>query len=180
MRLPIRIYGDPVLRAHCGEVTEITEEIRALVRDMIETMDVDHRGIGLAAPQVGHPLRLFVLRNYIQDEQGKTMLSAPQVFINPKLSSPGKNELVMEEGCLSIPGVRVDVKRPDRITVDAIGLDGKPFHEEVEGINARVRMHENDHINGTLIVDRADAETRKRIEPQLRALKKRAKKGETM
>ncbi len=180
MRLPIRIYGDPVLREHCKEITEITEEIRQLARDMIDTMDVDGRGIGLAASQVGVPLRLFVLRNYIRNEEGRVTLSAPKVFINPKITVRGEELVVDEEGCLSVPGVRVQIARPTRIVIEALDLDGQPLKEEVEGMNARVRMHENDHLNGVLIVDRADSKQRHHMKPQLRDLKRRSKKGDTV
>jgi peptide deformylase len=172
MLLKIRLYGDPILRTHCRPVVQITDEIRRLARDMIETMD-KNEGIGLAAPQVGHPIRLFVLRNYIPTEDGHWTLSDPKVYINPILSSPGESTLSDTEGCLSLPGLRLEVIRPDRITIEATDLDGNTFIEEVEGYNARVRMHENDHINGVLFIDRVDVNTRKRVDPLLKAIKKK-------
>lgn len=169
----IHLYGDPVLRKHCAPITEITDEIRQLVRDMITTMDQSD-GIGLAAPQVGHPIRLFVCRNYIFGEDGKWTLSAPIVYINPKLSAPGTRLLTDTEGCLSFPKLRLEIDRPDSISIEATDLNGHTFREEHEGYNARVRMHENDHINGVLFIDRLDAPSRKKIEPLLRAIKKQA------
>ncbi len=153
---------------------KITDEIRKLASDMIETMDKSN-GIGLAAPQVGKELRLFVLRNYIPDAEGKLTLSEPHVFINPKLFSPSAEMVEEEEGCLSVPGIKCFVTRPVRITIEATDLEGNLFREELEGYNARVRMHENDHINGTLFIDRIDEKTRREIEPALRALKKNLK-----
>jgi peptide deformylase len=170
--LKIYYYGHPVLRKRCEPVHEITEEIRTLVRDMIETMDKND-GIGLAAPQVGHSLRIFVLRNYVLLENGQWTLSEPKVYINPKLSNPGKQVVSDTEGCLSFPGLRFSVDRPDKITVEAMDLEGKTFVEEIEGYNARVRMHENDHINGVLYIDRIDANERAKVEPSLKEIKKK-------
>lgn len=171
MLLKIYLYGHPILRKRCAPISKITDEIRKLASDMIETMDKNN-GIGLAAPQVGYPIRLFVLRNYIFTDDGGWTLSEPKVYINPKLSSPGEETVTDIEGCLSIPGLRLPVERPNKITVEAWDLEGNPFIEELEGYNARVRMHENDHINGVLFIDRIDTKTRKKIEPLLREIKK--------
>lgn len=170
MQLPIYYYGHPILRKRCEPITEITDEIRKLVADMIETMDANN-GIGLAAPQVGHSVRLFVLRNYVFPEDGQWTMSEPKVYINPKLSGPGESRLLDTEGCISFPGIRLEVARPDRITIEAMDLDGNIFVEELEGYNARVRMHENDHINGVLFIDRVDVNARNKIEPFLREIK---------
>jgi peptide deformylase len=172
MLLKICYYGNPVLRKKCAPVEKITDEIRQLVADMIETMDKND-GAGLAALQVGHAIRLFVLRNYIIAEDGKWTLSEPKVYINPKLSAPGEEILVDTEGCLSVPKIRLEIERPDKITVEAMDLDGKMFTEVVEGYNARVRMHENDHINGVLFIDRIDSKERKKIDPELKEIKKK-------
>ena len=172
MLLKIYYYGHPILRKRCEPVTEITDEIRKLAQDMIETMDKND-GIGLAAPQVGHSIRMFVLRNYVFTEDGQWTVSEPKVYINPKLSSPGEEKAIDTEGCLSLPGLRLQVERPDKITVEAMALDGTIFVEELEGYNARVRMHENDHINGVLFSDRVDVNTRKKIEPILKEIKKK-------
>ncbi|MBS0604065.1 MAG: peptide deformylase [Verrucomicrobia bacterium] len=172
MLLKIYYYGHPVLRKRCEPISEITDEIRKLASDMIETMDKND-GIGLAAPQVGRSIRMFVLRNYIFTEEGHWTVSEPKVYINPKLSSPGTEMLSDTEGCLSLPGLRLHVLRPDKITVEAMDLDGKIFVEELEGYNARVRMHENDHINGVLFVDRIDVNARKKIDPLLKEMKKK-------
>ena len=171
MLLKIYYYGHSILRKRCEPILAITDDIRQLAQDMIETMDKNN-GIGLAAPQVGHAIRMFVLRNYIYAEDGHWTLSDPIVYINPKLTSPSEELVSDTEGCLSVPGIRLEVTRPDKITVEAMDLDGKVFVEELEGYNARVRMHENDHINGVLFVDRVDVNTRKKIDPLLREIKK--------
>ena len=172
MRLPVRYYGDPILQMHCKPIEEITEEIRNLGADMIETMDAG-KGIGLAAPQVGVPIRLFVLRNYIETVEGDLGFSDPLVYINPKLSNPSMKKVYDTEGCLSIPGYRSEVLRPVKIRVEATDLQGTPFAEEVEGYNARVRMHENDHLNGVLFIDRLDLRQRKKIDSFLKDLQKK-------
>lgn len=171
MKLPIVYYGNPILRKKCEPVKEITDDIIKLVQDMIETMDAEN-GIGLAAPQVGRPIRIFVLRNYIDAEDGTSTVSDPIVYINPRLSLPSENMIEDIEGCLSIPNLRCPVLRPDKITVEAMDIHGHHFIETVEGYNARVRMHENDHINGVLFVDRLDPSVKKKIEPELKAIKK--------
>ncbi len=174
MLLTIRYYGDPMLRKKAQRVTEITEELCELVASMIETME-HYNGIGLAAPQVGKDLSLFILRDYIIDEEGRFLGIAPEVkvFINPELCFVSKQTEVDEEGCLSVPKIKADVERPYSMIIEATNLSGERFREELSGYNARVRLHENDHVNGTLFVDRLSSKEKKRIEPLLRALKKR-------
>lgn len=168
MILPIVYYGNKLLREKCLPVEKIDEELVKLVNDMIETMDAK-RGIGISAPQVGHLLRLFVLRNYVEKE-GRTEFSDPVVYINPKILHPSKELLEEEEGCLSIPGIREAVLRPSSIVIEATNLQGEQFQEELSGYNARVRMHENDHINGVLFIDRIPKPKRKKLEPLLRQI----------
>lgn len=172
MLLKLRYYGDPVLRQHCRPIEKITDEIRTLVQDMIETMDA-HQGIGLSACQVGIDLRLFVLRSYVETENAQWTVSAPLVFINPKILSKSSKTIVDSEGCLSIPKVRVNVERPLKVTVEATDLNGDLFVEESEGYNARTRLHENDHLNGVLNIDRTSATERKKIEPLLKEIKRK-------
>ena len=172
MKLPIIYYGNSILRKKCEVVKEITDDIRQLAKDMIETMDQSN-GIGLAAPQVGRTIRLFVLRNYIDAEDGSVTVSDPIVYINPRLYDPAEELLDDVEGCLSIPGIKHAVLRPACITVEATDLNGNIFTETVEGYNARVRMHENDHINGVLFIDRLDPSLKKKLEPALKAIKKK-------
>ncbi len=172
MLLQIRYYGDKILRTRAAPVEKITDEIRELVANMIETMDAA-KGVGLAAPQVGHSLRIFVLRNYIETPEGDLSFSDPIVYINPVLSNPSLKKVSDTEGCLSIPGIREEVDRPLKIRVEAMGIDGVPFAEEIEGYNARVRMHENDHLNGVLFIDRISLRARKKIEQYLKEIQKK-------
>src|ERR1700722_19456841 len=98
MRLPIVIYGNPVLRKRSEPITEITDEIRQLAKDMIETMDLNH-GIGLAANQVGRPVRMFVCRSYVIEPDGTWSMTEPKVFINPKLTQHSEEVIEDDEGC---------------------------------------------------------------------------------
>lgn len=171
-KLPITYLGNPVLRQKCEPIEEITGEIKKLAEDMIDTADQVHC-IGLSAPQVGLPIRLFVLRNYIFNEDGSWGVSDPIVFINPHIKIINEKTWVDEEGCGSIPGLRVPVERPMGIEVEALDLEGKPFKETIDGLNARVRLHENDHINGVLMIDRLNKKKKKQIEPILHRIKKK-------
>ncbi len=173
MRLPLLYYGHPLLRKRAEPVGVITEEIRQFVKDLLETMD-DCKGVGLAAPQVGRLLRIFVLRDYVEGDDGWLKLSDTHwVYINPKITVLGDDLVNDREGCLSIPGLRGHVVRPLKIRVEATDLEGRVFVHELEGYNARSRLHENDHLNGVLYIDRMDPHERKAMEPDLRAIKKK-------
>jgi len=170
----LRYYGDPVLRSKCKEIKEITDEIKELVQFMIQFID-SHNGIGLSAPQMGAAIRLFILRDYIINEEGKWSISpTPKVFINPKILDRSEETEIDMEGCLSLPGQAFGpIERPKKITIEATDLSGKRFVEKREGINARVTFHENDHINGVLQIDRLPPKERKKIEPELQEIKKK-------
>lgn len=153
-------------------VEHITDEIRQLAADMIETMDKNN-GLGLSGCQIGHRIRLFVLRNYVEMPDGKWTMSAPSIFINPKILSVSDEVITDTEGCLSIPRIREAVERPLKVTIEATDINGKIFVEESTGYNARCRLHENDHLNGVLFIDRISSEARKKIDPLLREIKKK-------
>ena len=170
MVLPVVLYGNAILRTKCLPIENIDEDIKKLVEEMIKTMDAKD-GIGLAAPQVGRLLRLFVLRNYEENKQGTFDLSEPKVYINPKILQVTKETCLDREGCLSIPGIKGDVERPIGLVLEAMDLNGLLFTEELMGYNARVRMHENDHLNGVLFVDRMEKGARKKIEPLLKKIR---------
>lgn len=168
-----RYYGDPILRKQSEPVEEITDEIKELAHFMIDYAD-NHNGIGLSAVQVGVPIRLFVLRDYVVLPDGKWTVSAPKVFINPKIVWKSKETEIDDEPCMSIPGLNVGpIERPVKVRFEATDLDGNHFVEERQGINARVSFHENDHLNGVLQIDRAPPRVRKKIEPDLQAIKKK-------
>ncbi len=172
MKLPLAYYGDPVLRKKTHLVNEIDQTIHELVKNMTETMEA-HEGCGLAAPQVHHSLSLFIIciPRYIDE---KTVLPGElRVFINPKIVSYSPEVWPCQEGCLSIPGLRETIVRPLKVTIQATNLEGKTFVEEFMGFDAHVIMHENDHINGVLYIDRLPSRRKKEIENQLREIKKK-------
>lgn len=171
-RYSLCYYGDPILRKRSKLIEEITEEINDLTHQMIEIMD-KHNGCGLSAIQVGVPVRLFVLRNYVTLPDGYLELTDPVVYINPKIILKSKETNTDTEGCLSIPKRHWGpVERPNKITIEALDLEGNRFVDEREGLNARVTFHENDHLNGVLFIDRLPPKVRKKIEPELQEIKK--------
>ena len=166
-------YGHPCLRKRCATVREIDETIRQIAQDLIDTV-FEKNGAGLAAPQIGYSIRMFVSRyENGADSQGAPILCLPKIYINPILSNPSKEIKTLEEGCLSIPGLYELVTRPWKIDIEAIDLEGNPFSEQVTGWRARNVMHENDHLNGTLFIDRLEPKRRKKIDSFLRALKEK-------
>ncbi|MBS0623216.1 MAG: peptide deformylase [Verrucomicrobia bacterium] len=171
MSLQMRYYGDPILRQHAKPIDHVTEEIVLLARDMIEVMQKQN-GIGLAAPQVGVALRIFVTTVYPDQEDGESTYGEPRVFINPVISHPSADLVEMSEGCLSIPGVSEFVWRPESIEFEAMDLEGNIIKERISGFWARVCMHEIDHLNGVLYVDRIKGKVRNKLEPILRRIKK--------
>jgi peptide deformylase len=141
----IRILGDPVLREPCSEVPEITDEIRALVSDLRDTMYAAE-GIGLAAPQIGVPLRVFV---YDVNEPE----IEPGALINPRIVEVS-GKMKEAEGCLSIPGVTELVERSARVVLEGLAPDGSPVRVEATGLLSRCLQHEQDHLDGVLFIDR--------------------------
>jgi peptide deformylase len=162
MVLEIVQYGHPVLRQRCQPVTEIDDELRTLVSDMLETM-VDANGVGLAAPQVGKDIRLAVIDcsfdpecvSYLKvnGEDVELQDIMPLVFINPELEY-GEEMESDTEGCLSIRGISAEVSRPLDVKATLPQLDGSVMVIETDGLLARALQHEIDHLNGILFVDR--------------------------
>lgn len=166
-------YGNSALRKKCDKVAEITDEIRKIAQDLIDTV-IDKDGAGLAAPQIGYPVRMFVSRyENGSDDEGWPILCPPKIYINPKLFQPSSEIDNHSEGCLSIPGIYEEVNRPFSIEVEAMDLKGNIFTETATGWRARNIMHENDHINGVLFIDRIQPNRRKKIEKSLTDIKKK-------
>ncbi len=165
MVLPIVRYPDPVLRAKCRQVTEVTPEIRQFAEDMIETMRAAN-GVGLAAPQVARDIQLAVIDvshnpnciTYLRINGEPVEITAhmPVIFLNPQLEL-GKDKDVDEEGCLSFPRLRGDIRRSEDIKVTFKTLDGETQTWETDGLLARAFQHEIDHLNGILFIDRLSA-----------------------
>lgn len=172
MKLPLAYYGDAILRKKGKLVTEIDDTIRQLVSDMAQTMEA-HKGCGLAAPQVHQSLALFItcIPRYLDDD---TMLPGElRVFINPRIITYSTDMWACSEACLSIPGLREDVARPLEVTIQATNLEGQEFEETFVEFDAHVIMHENDHINGVLFIDRLPPKKKKELEGRLREIKKK-------
>jgi peptide deformylase len=142
-------FPDPRLKRVSEPVREITDVIRELARDMCEVM-YDEPGIGLAAPQVGEPLRLFVIDTEWSQEGGERN---PVVMINPEILSR-EGRITWEEGCLSVPDYTAEVERSARVVMRALDLDGGEIIEEAEGLRAVCLQHEYDHLDGILFIDR--------------------------
>jgi peptide deformylase len=153
----VRQYGDPVLRMRANEVEEFDEELERLSERMIGLMH-EADGVGLAATQVGVLRRLFVFNDEGED----------RVAVNPVLTKTSKQTETDDEGCLSLGPVRMPVERPIEVTLDGVDQHGEPFRLELEGLSARVVQHELDHLDGRLIIDRTDPESRREAMAQLR------------
>jgi peptide deformylase len=146
----IRQYGDPVLKMRAEPVEQVDDELRRMGDRMVALMH-DADGIGLAATQVGILRRFFVFR----DEEDDV------VVVNPTITSSSDETEVDEEGCLSLGAVRVPVERSLAVTLEGLDREGAPLRLELEGISARVAQHELDHLDGTLILQRTDPESRR-------------------
>ncbi|SFB77237.1 peptide deformylase [Flagellimonas taeanensis] len=171
MILPIVAYGDPVLRKKAGDIAVEYPKLEELISNMWETMYNAH-GVGLAAPQVGLPIRLFVVDTTpfsddedLSPEEQEKLNGFKKVFINAKIIEEAGKEWDFNEGCLSIPDIREDVKRKPEITITYMDENFKPHTETYDGLLARVIQHEYDHIEGIMFTDK------------LSSLKKRLLKG---
>lgn len=157
-------YPDERLRTPGEDVVQFDDELHALIEDMAETMYAAP-GVGLAAPQIGVSKRLFIIDIADEDEP-----SDLQVFINPEFVEK-QGELMFEEGCLSFPGVREEIKRFEWVKVRAQNAEGKTFEIETDGLLAIALQHENDHLEGKLMIDRLSALKKRLVH---RAMKKRS------
>ncbi|WP_102961014.1 peptide deformylase [Mangrovicella endophytica] len=144
---PLIILPDPLLREVSRPVETVDDQVRRLSADMLETM-YDAPGIGLAAIQVGEPLRMLVIDVAREGEE-----KAPRVFLNPEIVAATDERNTYEEGCLSIPDYYAEVERPAGVTVRYLGLDGAMHEEQADGILATCLQHEIDHLNGVLFID---------------------------
>lgn len=171
MILPIVAYGDPVLRKVCKDLPKDFPKLKELVANMYETM-YNANGVGLAAPQVGLPIRIFVIDTSpfaddddLSAEDRKALKGFTETFINAHVEEETGAEWAFNEGCLSIPEIREDIKRKDTLTITFVDVDFKEHTETYDGLLARVIQHEYDHIEGILFTDK------------LSPLKKRMLKG---
>jgi peptide deformylase len=150
--MPVRevvVWPDPRLREKSQDIPQITDEVRALYADLVDTMYADN-GLGIAAIQIGVPQRIFLVEPRLA---GLTENDPPVAFINPEVVWTSDETEKCEEGCLSFPGIYVPVERPRRARLRATNLAGEPFEMEGEGLLARCMLHENDHLTGKVLVD---------------------------
>jgi len=163
--LPIKIYGEEVLREKAKAIENLNGDLVKFLNDMNESMQAA-KGLGLAANQVGRTVRAFTI-----DLSHFDVLAEPKIIINPEIME--KSDLVVtgEEGCLSFPGLYQMIQRPNKITVKALDLDGKEYYYEAEGLVARIMLHEIDHLDGVLFIDKLTAAQRSLIKSKLVRIK---------
>ena len=162
MTLSLHYWPDPILKVRCAPVPEVTDEIRQLARDMLDLMYASD-GVGLAAPQVGRALRVFVLDCW-WPQTGQ--FDKGMVFINPKVT-PSKGTVRSREGCLSLPEIREYVERGKTCQVEATDIHGHQFTLQAEGILSICIQHENDHLDGITMIDRVGPMTRRLLKKVL-------------
>ena len=150
MALDLRTFGDPVLKTRAAPVETFDESLARLAQEMLATMR-EQEGVGLAANQVGRLKRILVAA--VEDQE--------YVIVNPTIEEKARSTAKDLEGCLSIPGIQVEVERPTAITVSGQDASGAPLRLEASGLLARVLQHEVDHLDGVLILDRTDRQSRK-------------------
>ncbi len=183
MILPIVVYGDPVLRKKCASIDKNYENLPQLIANMYETM-YDANGVGLAAPQIGKAIRLFVVdaspfaevdeeeEPEFTEAEMKEMDGFKKTFINAQIVEETGEEWKFNEGCLSIPKIREDVMRKDTLTIEYVDENFKKHKDTYTGIIARVIQHEYDHIEGVLFTDKISPFKRKLISGKLTDISK--------
>lgn len=164
MIFPIYAYGSPVLKKVAADIDKDYEGLNELIENMWDTM-YKSDGVGLAAPQIGKSIRLFIIDASPMDEEDEILANLKKVFINAQIVEEEGEEWEFNEGCLSVPNIREDIKRKSKIKIQYYDENFNYHEEEYDDIAARVIQHEHDHLNGVLFVDR------------LSALKKRLLKG---
>jgi peptide deformylase len=163
MILPIVAYGDPVLRKETEEIDQDYPDLKLLIDDMFETM-YSAKGVGLAAPQIGRAIRLFIVdaSGFNEDDEHPELEGFKRIFINPIIIEESGEEWKFEEGCLSIPGIREDVSRKPTILIEYFNENFELIEETIDGIGARIIQHEYDHIESVLFTDKINP-LRKRL-----------------
>ncbi|MGY4686243.1 peptide deformylase [Petrotoga mexicana DSM 14811] len=167
--MEIRLIGDPVLRKRAKKVEKIDENLKNVIDEMFSTMYL-YDGVGLAAPQVGISLRLFIMDSREENEKGK------KVVINPEIIEFLGEEVSFEEGCLSIPDIFEDVVRPEGVKVRYQDLSGNNIEEELHGYQARIFQHETDHLDGILFTDKLPIVKKALLKKELNKLIEKGKK----
>ncbi len=171
MILPIYVYGQQVLRQEAEDITPDYPNLKELLQNMFETMDRAD-GVGLAAPQIGLPIRVVTVDLDVMSEEYPELKGYRHAFINPKILETAGEEVTMDEGCLSLPGIHESVKRPDKIHVRYMDEEFNEHDEWVEGYVARVMQHEFDHLDGKMFIDHLSTLRKQMIKGKLGAMLK--------
>ncbi len=164
---PIRTFGDPVLRTACRPVESFDRELRRLVRDLADTLD-DADGAGLAAPQIGVDLRVFV---YVDADADSPHAGGIRHLVNPVLAESSPETLTDVEGCLSLPGLEFELARARQVVAEGVDAHGEPLRVIGSDRLARCLMHETDHLDGVLFIDRLEPDARRRALAAVRELR---------
>lgn len=185
MKLDIRQYGDPVLRAKGSRIAKVDERIRALAADMLETMHAAN-GVGLAAQQIGEALQLTVIDVSEADRPSSMTINGreidfktamPLILLNPEVELGRAREIGLE-GCLSFPEITGDIDRAVAVKVKAETLEGKNFEFEATGLLARAIQHEVDHLHGVLFIDRMNSAAKTSVASRIKRLQKETQRGQ--
>ncbi len=171
MILPIYIYGSGVLRKECQDIDQNYPELSKLIEDMYTTMYASE-GVGLAAPQIGKDIRLFVVDGTPFEDVDPTAKDFKKVFINPEIYEESEEEVLMNEGCLSVPGIHEDVYRPESIRINYLDENFEEHDEELTGWPARIVQHEYDHLDGLVFTDRLSTIRKTMLRNKLNAMAK--------
>ncbi|WP_194777156.1 peptide deformylase [Pararhodonellum marinum] len=165
MIYPIVAYGNPILKREAEEINE-GEDIKELIKDMFSTMD-NASGVGLAAPQINKGIRLFVIDSTLMVDESDEEKGMRKVFINPIILDEYGDDYSFEEGCLSIPELRAEIIRPEKLTLEYFDENWNLKEEEFTGLTARVIQHEYDHLEGILFVDYLKGLKRRMVKSKL-------------
>jgi peptide deformylase len=171
MVYPVVIYGSPMLRKVAKEIDKDYPELNKLIEDMYETMEASD-GIGLAAPQIGKSIRLFVIDATPMEEDDPSLANFKKVFINAQILEETGDKWAFVEGCLSIPDIREEVLRPPKVTIEYYDENFEYHKETYDGIKARIIQHEYDHLDGVLFVDKVSPLKKKLLKGKLNNIAK--------
>jgi len=169
MIYPVTVFGDPILRKKAEPVTNDFQDLKGFIENMFDTM-YNSDGVGLAAPQVGQAIRIFVIDSMIDDED--ELPGIKKAFINPEIVEKSGDEWVMNEGCLSLPEIREDVLRPETVKIKYLDEEFNEHIETYSGFTSRVIQHEYDHLEGIMFVDYLNPLRKRILKSKLSAISK--------
>ncbi|BBE16396.1 peptide deformylase [Aquipluma nitroreducens] len=169
MIYPVTVFGDPVLRKKAQPITKDFQDLKGFIQNMFDTM-YNSDGVGLAAPQVGQAVRIFVIDSDVDDED--ELPGIKKAFINPEIVEKSGEEWVMNEGCLSLPEIREDVLRPETVKIKYVDEEFNEHIETYSGFTSRVIQHEYDHLEGVMFVDYLNPLRKRILKSKLSAISK--------